>query len=247
MVIPKVFISYSHDSQNHKKWILDFATRLRQNGIDAIIDQWELKPGDDLPSFMERNLKDADFTLMICTDKYVEKANEGSGGVGYEKMIITSELLSNIDNNKIIPIIKQYGTHSVPTFLKTKKYIDFSKDKSYEYSFDDLLRTLHQSPLFKKPDIGNNPFQSVEEKRPNKIGDSISKLIEKIVLRFEQQTWDFARYSEIVKDMNISRVYLDLIISDAVEQGLITKDLNKNMYLTDKGKKYAIKNKFVEI
>jgi hypothetical protein len=48
MKIPKVFISYSHDSQEHKKWVLDLATRLRNNGVDAIIDQWELRAGDDL-------------------------------------------------------------------------------------------------------------------------------------------------------------------------------------------------------
>ena len=32
---------------------------------------------------------------MVCTDTYVEKANKGIGGVGYEKMIITSDLLIN--------------------------------------------------------------------------------------------------------------------------------------------------------
>ena len=38
MSIPKVFISYSHDTQEHKKWVLDLATRLRGGGVDAIID-----------------------------------------------------------------------------------------------------------------------------------------------------------------------------------------------------------------
>jgi hypothetical protein len=56
MKIPKVFISYSHDSQEHKKWVLDLATRLRNNGVDAIIDQWALRAGDDLPHFMETHL-----------------------------------------------------------------------------------------------------------------------------------------------------------------------------------------------
>ena len=106
MTIPKVFISYSHDSLDHKKWVLDLALRLRNNGIDAIIDQWDLKPGDDLPHYMETNLASADYVLMICTKNYVSKANEGKGGVGYEKMIITSKLLAQINENKIIPIIK---------------------------------------------------------------------------------------------------------------------------------------------
>lgn len=80
MSVPKVFISYSHDTQNHKKWVLDLATRLRNSGIDAVLDQWELGPGDDLPHFMESNLAAADRVIMICTERYVEKANSGSGG-----------------------------------------------------------------------------------------------------------------------------------------------------------------------
>ena len=77
--IPKAFVSYSHDSQEHKKWVLDFATRLRNSGVDAILDQWELQPGDDLPHFMEKYLRTSDRVLMICTDQYVEKANTGAG------------------------------------------------------------------------------------------------------------------------------------------------------------------------
>jgi hypothetical protein len=106
MSVPKVFVSYSHDSLDHKKWVLDLATRLRNAGVDAIIDQWELSAGDDLPHFMETQLSTSDKVLMICSERYVDKANSGTGGVGYEKMIITSELLSKIDSNKVIPIIK---------------------------------------------------------------------------------------------------------------------------------------------
>ena len=37
-----MFISYSHDSQEHKKWVLELAYRLRNNGIDAILDYLHL-------------------------------------------------------------------------------------------------------------------------------------------------------------------------------------------------------------
>lgn len=46
-----------------------------------MLDQWELGPGDDLPHFMESNLAAADRVIMTCTERYVEKANSGSGGV----------------------------------------------------------------------------------------------------------------------------------------------------------------------
>jgi len=50
---PTVFISYSHDSEEHKNWVLQLATRLRLNGVDIILDSWNLKLGSDIASFME--------------------------------------------------------------------------------------------------------------------------------------------------------------------------------------------------
>ena len=90
----RVFISYSHDSEAHKSWVLDLATYLRENGIDALLDQWELELGDDLPSFMESGIRDTDRVLIISSDNYIQKANDGSGGVGYEKTIASAEMLS---------------------------------------------------------------------------------------------------------------------------------------------------------
>jgi hypothetical protein len=176
MKIPSAFISYSHDSQEHKKWVLDLALRLRNSGVDAVLDQWELGPGSDLPHFMEQHLAKADRILMMCTEKYVEKANAGLGGVGYEKMIITADLLKKIDSNKVIPLIRQLGTHNVPTFLKSKMFLDFSRPDQFEYSFDELLRSLHNAPLFVKPPIGNNPFTRFHKRLPKGQGTRCSSL-----------------------------------------------------------------------
>ena len=168
MTIPKVFISYSHDSQDHKRWVLEFATRLRNTGVDATLDQWDLRPGEDLPNFMERHMVAADRVLMICTDRYVDKANKGSGGVGYEKMIVTADLLKSIDSNKVIPIIRQQGTHNLPTYLRSKLFLEFSREDQFEFSFDELIRTLHGAPLFVKPEVGNSPFKPVQETDPER-------------------------------------------------------------------------------
>lgn len=245
MSIPKVFISYSHDTQDHKKWVLDLATRLRNSGIDAIIDQWELKPGDDLPHFMETHLVDSNYVVMVCTDRYVEKANSGVGGVGYEKMIITADLLSNIDSNKIIPIIRQDGTRNVPTFLKTKLFVDFSRTDEYEYSFDELIRTFHDAPIFEKPEIGNNPFTPVEDIRPEKNSDAIRELMHIVVSDFEAGK-DWTLYKDVVGRMSISRIMLDMLIKEAQEKGLIHLDDAGDIVLADKGKFYAIEHKLIK-
>ncbi|MBL4798333.1 MAG: toll/interleukin-1 receptor domain-containing protein [Oleispira sp.] len=244
MSTPKVFISYSHDSQEHKKWVLDLSTRLRNSGVDAIIDQWELRPGDDLPHFMETHLADSDYVVMVCTDKYVEKANSGTGGVGYEKMIITADLLSSIDSNKIVPVIRQFGTHNVPTFLKTKLFVNFSKDDDYEFSFDELVRTFHDAPIFKKPEIGNNPFTPVSETPPEKTGDPILEIMKFVVGDFEQGK-DYTVYKNLVRAADMSRIMLDIVIVDAVKKGYIRLDQEGDVFLENEGKKFAIQHKLV--
>ncbi len=247
MAAPKVFVSYPHDSQDHKKWVLDLATRLRSNGVDAILDQWELEPGDDVPLFMETHLAASDHVLMICTDRYVTKANSGTGGVGYERMIVTADLMKNIDSNKLIPIIRQLGTHNVPTFLKTKLFIEFSLNDDFEFSFDELIRTLHNSPLYKKPPVGNNPFAHVEDIRPEKTSDSLKELMRVVVQEYEAGI-DFLSQQDLTKETDLSRIATELLIREAINKELLKPDQNEPNYfkLTDKGKFYAVEHKIVD-
>ena len=153
-----VFVSYSYDDQAHVDWVRQLATDLRQKGVDATLDQWDLSPGQDLAHFMERGLADADRAVIVCTENYTKKANAGTGGVGYEKMIVTKELISNIASTKFIPIIRSNALRTTPTFLGTRKYIDFNSDADYAERLEELLREIHQAPRHPKPPIGTNPF-----------------------------------------------------------------------------------------
>lgn len=248
MKIPKVFISYSHDTYEHKMWVLELATRLRNHGVDAIIDLWELQPGDDLPLFMEKNLRESDRVIMICTERYVEKANIGIGGVGYEKMIITSNLLSNIDSNKVIPIIRQKEAKNVPTFIKSKMFIDLSYIDGFEVNFDNLLRSIHQAPLFEKPPVGNNPYEYKKNDVKEKV-DSLKEVMQIIVKEYEElgENIDF---DVILNRMDISRILLEVILEKAQEEGLIrvyydNRDGCTFIELRTKGKTYALEQKLV--
>ena len=160
---PKVFISYSHDSPEHKQWVSELGAKLRRDGIDAILDQWDLGLGDDVTRFMERGIVDSDRVLVICTDKYVSKANADEGGVGYERMIVNAELIQNLGTDKFIPIIRQAsGKEKTPTFLGTRVYADFTNDSQFDVECEKLIRELHEMPIVKKPPLGKNLFPSVE-------------------------------------------------------------------------------------
>jgi hypothetical protein len=78
---PDVFISYSHDSKDHKKWVIDLASALESNGVRVRLDQWDVEFGDDLPRYMQEAVTNSDRVLVICTPTYKRKAEAGIGGL----------------------------------------------------------------------------------------------------------------------------------------------------------------------
>jgi hypothetical protein len=156
---PVVFLSYSHDSREHKQWVAHLATALMEKGIQVIFDQWDLEPGDDVPKFMERAVKQADRVLMVCTEPYVRKANDGKGGVGYEAMIVTGELVRDLGTRKFVPIIRQGGEEpTVPDCVSTRLWVNFSKDDDFDSEMEELIKSLHKTQQHAKPPLGANPF-----------------------------------------------------------------------------------------
>ena len=139
METPIVFASYSHDSDEHKEWVLKLSCKLVESGVDVILDHWNLGAGDDITLFMEKGVRDSDRVLVICTDTYVRKANTGEGGVGYERLIVTAQLAQDLGTKKFIPIIRQSSNEEkTPTFLATRLYIDFTDDSKFDENFNKL-------------------------------------------------------------------------------------------------------------
>jgi hypothetical protein len=66
---PRVFISYSHDSLQHETKVLELADRLRNDGVDANLDQYEPLPADGWPMWMDKEIRSADFVLVISTER----------------------------------------------------------------------------------------------------------------------------------------------------------------------------------
>lgn len=141
--MPSAFVSYSWDSDEHRQWVLDLATSLRADGVETILDQWHLVPGDQLPAFMEKAVRESDHVLIVCTPRYKERSNRREGGVGYEGDIITGEVFTTRNERKFIPILRRgEWTGSAPTWLTGKYYIDLRGTPYNENQYRDLLTTL---------------------------------------------------------------------------------------------------------
>ena len=74
---PKVFISYSWHPEENKIRVQRLAERLMQDGVNVVLDIWDLKHGHDKYVFMEQMVKDPDIkkVLVICNEDYVQKAD----------------------------------------------------------------------------------------------------------------------------------------------------------------------------
>lgn len=163
MAAPKLFISYSWSDPAHEEWVLNLATELRESGVDAILDKWDLKDGHDAVAFMEKMVTDPEINkVLIISDKtYAKKADGRAGGVGTETQIISKEVYDNQEQDKFVAVVTQKdesGNPYLPTYYKTRLHIDFSEVDSYGDSFEKLLRWIFDKPLYIKPEMGNKPL-----------------------------------------------------------------------------------------
>ena len=166
---PKLFISYCWSSPEHEDWVLRLGTELRENGVDVILDKWDLKEGNDANAFMEKMVSDEKIkkVILVIDEQYSDRANSRKGGVGTETQIISAEVYESVDQNKFVAVIASKdseGKAKLPVFYKSRIYIDLSDNELYGKNFEQLLRWIYDKPLNVKPEIGKKPaFLNEEE------------------------------------------------------------------------------------
>jgi hypothetical protein len=154
---PKVMISYTHDSPEHKARALHLANRLRSEGINCHIDEYEPFPPEGWPRWMQRNIDEADFVLVVCTEPYLrrfegkEEPGRGLGGQ-WEGFMITQDLYEAAANNeKFIPIVfSADDANFIPKPLRGSTHFRLESADGY----DRLYRLITQQPLVPKPALG---------------------------------------------------------------------------------------------
>jgi hypothetical protein len=154
--VPRVFISYSYDSEEHIDRVLELSNRLRRDGVDCNIDQYEQPPTEGWDQWMIDEIERSDVVLMICTRPYIQnfrgsKRDSMSRGVPWKGSIVTQELYTHArENSKYIPIIfKQEDILSLPNILRNTTKYNLDNSKGYEL----LYRYLTKQPTFIKREL----------------------------------------------------------------------------------------------
>ena len=158
---PRVFISYSWTSDAYQREVVRLAERLVGDGVDVVIDVWDLRPGHDKYAFMERCVADETITkvLVLCDEGYAKKADGREGGVGDETAVITPEVYGRTRQEKFVPVVMERGSDNepfLPTYLKSRMYIDLS-DGGHWARYKELLADILGRTRWVKPPLGAAP------------------------------------------------------------------------------------------
>jgi hypothetical protein len=195
---PKVFISYSWTSDEFADWVLNLAERLRGDGIDAVLDRWRLKPGQDKYVFMEQMVTDSEIkkVLIICDKRYAERADRREGGVGTESTIISQEVYNQVDQQKFIPVVAERGSNGeiyTPLFIKSRIYIDLSDPRRFELGYENLLRALTGRPASPEPPLGKPPTYLFETNRSTTVTTYALRAFESALMNDKRHSTGLAR------------------------------------------------------
>jgi len=163
---PRVFISYSQDSKEHVSRVRALADRLRRDGINCTIDQYEPDPPEGWPQWIDRQIEEADFVLIVCTPTYYQKASgqapSGTGhGVVFEGVQIAQYLYdAAMRNEKFIPVLFE-DLEPSKILRPLRPYSRYRVDHLEGY--EELLRRLTDQPRVPRPELGPRPILRPEE------------------------------------------------------------------------------------
>lgn len=175
---PKVFISYSWSNQDHQNQVIDIATALMKEGIEVVLDVWDLKPGNDAYAFMESMVSDKiTKVLMLCDETYVRKSNDRQGGAGTEAQIITPKIYSDHNQDTLVAAIMgrdDDGNPYLPIYYSGRIYFDLTSPANYSTEFEKIVRWAWDRPLHEKPPLGVKPKYLDETAKPSLINSGMA-------------------------------------------------------------------------
>jgi len=140
--VVKAFVSYKWESKEHSSWVQKLSAALRVRGIDALLDQWEVKLGESFTEYMQEHISTSDVILFVITSAAVEAAEapKGKGGaLKFEVQMMNARRIA--EGTRIIGIYR--AGDRPPHYLRDHRYVDFRDDKEFEKSLqilvDDIL------------------------------------------------------------------------------------------------------------
>lgn len=167
-----VFISYASPDGEFAQWI---AQGLQSVGIEAHLDQLEIKAGDNIVTWMSEAISESDYLLLLLSPKSLDRY--------WVEMEWSSALMkeAHLRRTFVIPaLLPEFDESHIPDLLRNKAFLDFRRDP--EKAFLKLVSRLKEDKLAER-ELGRIPspaprnmLQHVEKYFPD-IEDTIEVII----------------------------------------------------------------------
>ena len=149
-----VFISYSHDCDAHREKVLALSERLREDGIETILDQYvNGAPPEGWLRWMLNGLDAADSVIVVCTETYYRRfrghEEPGKGkGVDWEGALITQEIYDRRSRTlKFVPVfLGTANEYWIPEPLRPGTHYSLTSESAYQRLYDCLLEQSGVEP-----------------------------------------------------------------------------------------------------
>jgi hypothetical protein len=139
---PKVFIS--HASEDKERFVVGFATRLREKGIDAWLDQWEILPGDSLvEKIFEEGIGNAQAVIIVLSEFSVEKP--------WVRQELSASIVRKVNKQiRLVPVV--IGPCPIPYSLQDSLYVRVQDLYNYDKELQRLVMAIYG--IREKPALG---------------------------------------------------------------------------------------------
>ena len=207
---PKAFIS--HASEDKGRFVTEFATNLRAAGIDAWVDEWEIRAGDTLvDKVFAHGIDKADVFIVVLSNTSITKpwvAEELDAGV-----------IRRIQRGtRIIPVL--IDDVEVPPALQHLRYSSLAS-LGPQGVVSDISGTLFSTDV--APPLGAPPAYSRRAPKllPNPVDDAVMNATVDMILENGAGSADSVQLLERLADLDLSHELVEEAISSLAEQRLV--------------------------
>jgi hypothetical protein len=139
---PKVFVSHASED---KPVVVPLATRLRADGVEALLDKWEIRIGDSLVDKIFSGIDGCDVFLIVLSRISVQKPwVREELNAGFVTMLAKKTRLMAV----------RIDDCEVPLVLKSRRWLNLDPRGDYETEYRELLTAIfdkHDRPPLGKP------------------------------------------------------------------------------------------------
>jgi hypothetical protein len=164
MEAPRVFVSHAREDKD--RFVLGFATKLREKSVDAWLDRWEMRPGDSLVrKIFDDGIGQAEAVIVVLSEHSINKP-------WVRKELDVSTVRQIEDGIKLIPVvIGNVEKYQIPTSLRDTLWVRVRNLDQYDAELSEIVDAIHgrreRPPLGQQPEYTRTDLSVVPELRPS--------------------------------------------------------------------------------